>query len=104
MQLVERIDTAESEIVSLRQRLRVLEDKVSEGNVVLDLLERAQPRLKGFRTKIVGWLSGLPMLTLASGFVVDPQHAVALIQEHGLLLASTQLGLSALVHYFRDKA
>ena len=60
--------------------------------------------LKGLRTKIVGWLSSLPMVTLASGLTIDPAGAAALIEQHGLLLAGVQIALSAGVHYYRGKA
>ena len=78
----------------LDRRVQIIEDRGV----------RVGPWLKGMRTKIVGWLSALPMVTLASGITLDPASVAALIEEHGMLLAGVQVALSAGVHYYRGKA
>ena len=86
--------TINADLSRLEQRVRIIEDRgIKVG-----------PWLKGMRTKIVGWLSALPMVTLASGLTIDPASVAALIEEHGMALAAIQVAMSAGVHYYRGKA
>ena len=87
-------ETINRDLTNLERRVLLIEDRgIKVG-----------PWLKGMRTKIVGWLSALPMVTLASGLTIDPASVAALIEEHGLLLAGVQIAMSAGVHYYRNKA
>ena len=87
-------ETINRDLSNLERRVLMIEDRSL----------RVGPWLKGMRTKIVGWLSALPMVTLASGLTIDPASVAVLIEEHGLLLAGVQVALSAGVHYYRGKA
>ena len=83
-----------TDLSHLERRVQIIEDRSI----------RVGPWLKGMRTKIVGWLSALPMVTLASGLTIDPASVAVLIEEHGMLLAGVQVALSAGVHYYRNQA
>lgn len=89
--------------LQLNRDLMALEKRVAELESG-QLVRNVQPWMKGMRTKIVGWLSSLPMITLGSGLTIDPQAAAELIQEHGLALAVAQIAMSAGVHYYRNQA
>lgn len=97
--IIKQIEGLKRDVSDINLRVQEI-----ERNGLSSLLADVRPFLKGYRTKLVGWLSSLPMITLAGGFAIDPQVMSDTLAEHGYLAALAQLGLSALTHHYRNRA
>lgn len=98
------MNVSELEAKVLELELRLDDETAFWRETVHNMKAKPKFSLAGYRTKIAGWLAAIPMVTLATGFQVDPQAMSEVVQDQGILFAVLQLAGGFAVHYYRGKA